>query len=195
MSSTPGPSGVVKRRDFLKVLGAAGAATATVGCSTGDVEKLIPYVTHPDQTVPSASNYYATTCRECSAGCGVLAESREGRAFKLEGNPEHPLNRGALCSRGQSAVQGLFNPDRYRGPMMRERAGAPLRAVTWDQAMQRFNQLIAQLQSEGRAGQAVFINQHETGSFPTFLDQWLADFGMPPHISYDAEAILSVRHR
>ena len=39
---------------------------------------------------------------------------------KLEGNPEHPLNRGALCARGQSALQGLYNPDRLRGPMVKE---------------------------------------------------------------------------
>ncbi|CAA9322755.1 MAG: Molybdopterin oxidoreductase, iron-sulfur binding subunit, partial [uncultured Gemmatimonadaceae bacterium] len=190
MSSTPESTGV-KRRDFLKVLGVATATTATLGCSSEDVGKLIPYVTHPDQTVPSVSNYYATTCRECAASCGVLAESREGRAFKLEGNPEHPLNRGAICSRGQAAVQGLLNPDRFRGPMMRQ-ANGRLAPVTWDVAMQRFNQLLGQVQSQGRAAQAVFVNQHESGSFPAFLDQWLADFGMPAHVSYDAEAMPQV---
>ena len=84
------------------------------------VEKLIPYLVSPDQTVPGVSTYYATTCRECSAACGVIAETRDGRAIKLEGNPEHPVNHGALCARGQAALQGLYNPDRYRGPMVRE---------------------------------------------------------------------------
>ena len=100
----PSGSAGVKRRDFLKVLGAAGAATSTIGCFQEDVERLIPYLASPDQTVPGVSTYYATTCRECSAGCGVIAETRDGRTIKLEGNPAHPVNRGALCARGQSAL-------------------------------------------------------------------------------------------
>ena len=99
MSTTTGSG--VKRRDFLKVLGAGGAATATVGCSGDKVEKLIPYLVSPDHTVPGVSTHYATTCRECAAGCGIIVETRDGRAIKAEGNPDHPVNRGALCARGQ----------------------------------------------------------------------------------------------
>src|SRR5215210_4950994 len=183
-------SGGVKHREFLKVLGAAGAATAAVGCGTDHVERLIPYVISPDQTVPGVSTYYATTCRECASACGVIAETRDGRTTKLEGNPAHPLNRGALCARGQAAVQGLYNPDRYRGPMIRQ--GNGLVRATWDQAMQRFAQIMGETRSRGGAGSAAFVNQHESGSFPAFLDAWLAGFGMPPHLSYDAEAETAV---
>ncbi len=176
----------VKRRDFLKVLGAGTAATTMLGCASEQVEKLIPYLVSPDQTVPGVSTYYATTCRECSAGCGVIAETRDGRTIKLEGNPDHPLNRGALCARGQSALQGLYNPDRYRGPMVRR--NGVLDRVTWEEALQLFAQKLGETRSRGAAGNAVFINQHETGSFPGFLDAWLAGFGMPAHLSYDAGA-------
>ena len=74
----------VKRREFLKVLGASSAAVAAAGCSehTG---KLIPYLVSPDETVPGVSTYYATTCRECATACGVIAETRDGRTIKLEG--------------------------------------------------------------------------------------------------------------
>ena len=85
MSTDTGSAGV-KRRDFLKVLGAAGATGATIGCGTEKVEKLIPYLVQPDNTVPGVSNYYATVVRDCTAGCGVIAEVRDGRAIKLEGN-------------------------------------------------------------------------------------------------------------
>ena len=178
------PNGV-KRREFLKVLGVGTAATTMLGCASEKVEKLIPYLVSPDQTVPGVSNYYATTCRECSAGCGVIAETRDGRTIKLEGNPEHPVNRGALCARGQAALQGLYNPDRYRGPMARK--GGQLQKVSWEEALQIFAQKLGETRSRG-AGNAVFINQHENGSFPGFLDAWLAGFGMPAHLSYDASA-------
>ena len=175
----------VKRRDFLKVLGAAGAAVGTAGCSehTG---KLIPYLVHPDQTVSGVSTYYATICRECAAGCGLIAETRDGRTTKLEGNPEHPLNRGALCARGQSALQGLYNPDRLRGPMVKENGA--WKPIDWDAALTLVSQKLGEARSRGGAASGVFLNQHETGSFPGFLDAWLGGFGMRPHLSVDFEA-------
>ncbi len=185
MTENSAPSGV-GRREFLKILGAGSAATAAIGCSSDRVERLIPYLTQPDETVPGVSTYYASTCRECSVGCGVLMETRDGRTFKLEGNPDHPLNRGALCARGQAAVQGLYNPDRYRGPMIRK--DDKLVPATWTEALQLLSQKLGEAQSAGTAGNALFINKHESGSFPVFLDRWLADFGMPAHLSYDSLA-------
>src|SRR5437870_2516830 len=134
--------GGVKRREFLKVLGVSTAATTMLGCASEKVEKLIPYLVSPDQTVPGVSTYYATTCRECSAACGVVAETRDGRTIKLEGNPEHPANRGALCARGQSAVQGLYNPDRFRGPLVKENGA--WKAVTWADALTRVTQKLGE---------------------------------------------------
>jgi len=176
----------VKRREFLKILGATGATTAVVGCSSEKVGKLIPYVASPDNTVPGVSQYYATTCRECAAACGVLAEVRDGRPIKLEGNPEHPMNRGAICATGLSAVQGLYNPDRYRSPMVRE--GNALKPTTWDKAFELLAQKIGEVKSKGQAGKVVFVNQHESGTFPGFLDQWLSANGMPNHLSIDSTA-------
>jgi anaerobic selenocysteine-containing dehydrogenase/Fe-S-cluster-containing dehydrogenase component len=187
-SATPAsePKAVTSRRSFLKVLGAASATTAVAACSSNTGEELIPYLVHPDETVAGVSNYYASTCRECAAGCGLLLEVRDGRTFKVEGNPDHPVNRGALCSRGQASVQGLYNPDRYRQPMLRK--DGRLTPISWTQATTLLTQQLASVQGAGKAGGAVFINQHETGSFPGFLDAWLEGYGMPPHLSYAALA-------
>jgi anaerobic selenocysteine-containing dehydrogenase/Fe-S-cluster-containing dehydrogenase component len=176
----------VDRRDFIKTVGVAAAATAMVGCTQEQVEKLIPYMTSPDQMVPGVSTYYATTCRECAAACGVIAETRDGRAIKLEGNAEHPLSRGAICARGQAALQGLYNPDRYRQPMLRR--DGQLVPISWDEGLRIFAERVAQVRAAGQAGNAVFVNLHESGNFQNFLDEWLASMGMPPHISYDAQA-------
>ncbi len=184
MSADVTTSGV-KRRDFLKVVGAGTAVASTmIGCTSEKVEKLIPYLVSPDETVPGVSTYYATTCRECSAACGIIAETRDGRAIKLEGNPSHPVNRGALCARGQAALQGLYNPDRFRGPMIRK--GHTLSRITWDEALRIFGQKLAE--NRAQAANAVFINRHESGNFPAFLNAWLAGMGMPAAINIDEDA-------
>ena len=81
----------MKRREFLKVLGVGTAATTMLGCASEKVEKLIPYLVSPDQTVPGVSTYYASTCRECSVACGVIAETRDGRTII-----EVPLTLGVV---------------------------------------------------------------------------------------------------
>jgi molybdopterin-containing oxidoreductase family iron-sulfur binding subunit len=115
-----------------------------------------------------------------------MAEVRDGRPIKLEGNPDHPHSRGAICATGLSAVQGLYNPDRYRSPMMRE--GNALKPTTWEKAYEKLASELGAVKSKGQAANAVFINQHETGTFPGFLDQWLSAQGMPGHLSVDPMA-------
>ncbi|HEX5574339.1 MAG TPA: hypothetical protein VFX42_00595, partial [Gemmatimonadales bacterium] len=93
----------IDRRRFLTVLGASGAGAAALsGCSTDKVERLIPYLVQSEDQVPGISTWYASSCTECPTGCGVHVRTREGRAVKLEGNPDHPVNQGKLCSRGQA---------------------------------------------------------------------------------------------
>jgi anaerobic selenocysteine-containing dehydrogenase/Fe-S-cluster-containing dehydrogenase component len=107
------------RRTFLKVTGIGSVAFAA-GCSSETGETLFSLVNAPDDMVTGEALWYASTCRECPAGCGVLAKNREGRVIKLEGNPDHPINRGRLCMRGQAALQSLYNPDRLKQPLLKD---------------------------------------------------------------------------
>src|SRR5512133_2911707 len=111
----------LSRRTFLLLAGSAGVAA---GCSPrAATEKLVPWLVPPDDIIPGLPLFYRTTCRECGAGCGVTARTREGRVVKLEGNPEEPIGRGALCARGQASIQALYHPDRFQGPMRRGDGG------------------------------------------------------------------------
>jgi len=85
----------------------------------------------PEYTYNGLSTYYATTCRECAAGCGLIIRTMQGRALKVEGNPKHPLNSGKTCARGQVAVEGLYNPNRVTGPIKHKR-GEALYSKEWD---------------------------------------------------------------
>src|SRR2546423_8598032 len=112
----------MNRRRFLKILGVTGGGAAALsGCGIGPepTQKLIPYLVAPDDQIPGVATWYATTCRECAAGCGLRARVREGRVVKLEGNPDSPINHGRLCARGQAALQGLYNTDRITAPHAR----------------------------------------------------------------------------
>ncbi len=122
----------MKRRDFLKVLGVSGAGAGLVGCSTDQVEKLMPYVVPPEDITPGVATWYSSVCGECSAGCGTWVKTREGRAIKVEGNPNHPVSGGALCARGHASLQGLYNPDRLSQPM--RRSGNGFEAISWEEA-------------------------------------------------------------
>jgi anaerobic selenocysteine-containing dehydrogenase len=115
----------MNRRRFLKVLGVTGGGVAALsGCGIGPepTQRFEPYLVPPENQTPGLPTWYAATCRECTAGCGIHVKVREGRAIKIEGNPESPINRGRLCARGQAALQGLYNPDRVTGPLQRTAA-------------------------------------------------------------------------
>ncbi|MBW3628723.1 MAG: 4Fe-4S dicluster domain-containing protein [Gemmatimonadetes bacterium] len=166
----------MKRRDFLKVLGVSGAGAATAGCSTGDVEKLIPYVIPSEDIVPGIPTYYTSTCRECPAGCGIHVETHEGRATKVEGNPDHPISRGNLCARGQASVQGLYHPDRFQGPVTRE-PGVRDTVVTWGTAERLLAQRIREIQQAGGGGGIVFLTQDYTGTMNRLADEFVGAIG------------------
>jgi anaerobic selenocysteine-containing dehydrogenase/Fe-S-cluster-containing dehydrogenase component len=165
----------MKRRDFLKVAGVSGAAATTVGCTTGEVQRLIPYVIPSEEIVPGVPTWYSSTCRECPAGCGVLVETHSGRATKVEGNPDHPINRGNLCARGQASVQGLYHPDRYSGPMTRE--GVQQLDVTWGTAERILADEIRRLQQAGRAGSIVYLSQAHTGTMDRLVNEFVGNIG------------------
>ena len=161
---------VFNRRDFLKLVG-IGAAGVAAGCSKPPADRLIPYLVAPEDILPGVPYWYASTCRECPAGCGVLIKSREGRVIKIEGNPNHPLSRGGLCSRGQAALQGLYDPDRVRTPMVRE--GGAWKAVSWDDGLKRAGEKLAAAKGQGVA----VITGHETGSLASLSHAFAAAAG------------------
>jgi len=128
----------ITRRDFLKLAGAGAAVTAVLtGC--GPASRYVvrePYAKMPEYTYNGESTFYATTCRECSAGCGIVVRTMQGRAIKNEGNKIHPVNLGKTCARGQISLQGLYNPDRVDHPIKRQTRGAEAAdAITWDDAV------------------------------------------------------------
>ncbi len=130
-------SNKITRRDFLKISG-IGVTAAAVLTGCGPASRYVvrqSYADMPEFNQTGKSTYYATTCQECSAGCGLIVRTQEGRAIKIEGNPNHPVNHGKVCSRGLTSVQGLYNPDRIGGPLQRTRGDRNSEPLTWEEAV------------------------------------------------------------
>src|SRR5882724_3369335 len=181
----------MKRRDFFKIVATTGAAAATGGCQQA-TETILPLVVPNEQLVPGVASWFATVCRECPAGCGVVARNREGRIVKLEGNPDHPVNEGALCLRGQAALQGLYHPDRLSGPSVRE-AGGPAKPILWDAAEKLVAERIGALRSAGKGRAIAVVSQLETGNLGALLDRWIQALGARPRVTLEPFGYESIR--
>ncbi len=153
-------------------MGVTGGVTAVSGaCSSEPLEQIIPYVIPPENSVPGVPDYYSSTCRECPAGCGVVVKTREGRAIKMEGNPDSPINRGALCALGQSSLQGLYNPDRIKSPLVKDESGK-FRVTTWEESEKSLAAKIQDIIVRGEGGKIVYLDGVSTGSYDNLVKIW-----------------------
>jgi molybdopterin-containing oxidoreductase family iron-sulfur binding subunit len=168
----------MRRRDFLKLV--IGGTAISFWSEPVRFTRLIPFVTPPEDIVPGVSTWYATSCRECPAGCGLIVRNREARATKVEGNPLHPINAGKVCARGQAAVQGLYDPDRLQHPLRRE--GGRAHTVDWDTALREIGGALASLRG---TGQVAVISDLQAGSLDNLIRDWLRAFGSERYLVYE----------
>jgi molybdopterin-containing oxidoreductase family iron-sulfur binding subunit len=105
------------RRDFLIAAGFTFAGAFLSGCQRAPVEEAIPNLEQSEEIVSARPRYYASTCGACSAGCGMLVKTRDGRPIKLGGDPDHPLSKGGLCAAGQASLLGLYDSLRLQQPL------------------------------------------------------------------------------
>ena len=176
----------IKRRDFLKILGLSGAGTGLVGCAQEPAKKLIPYLVQPEEIIPGVPNWYASVCRECPAGCGLHVKVREGRPIKVEGNPDHPVNAGRLCARGQASLQGLYNPDRIASPMRRVAETGEFEPISWEEAEAFLAERIQALRQAGRADRLHFLTDAAAGSIDRLVAAWMETLGSPNRLIYES---------
>ena len=178
------------RRTFLKAMGLGGAGSALVlsGCGDTDIvnevdlevrkELVLPNVDPQDFVRPGVEMYYASTCRQCPAGCSIHARNREGRVLKLEGNPNSPVNKGRLCMMGQAGLQGHYNPDRLTKPMIRK--GGKLVEVSWDEAESRLQKALGR-----KNARLAWLNGATSGHHAALINTYLESVGSKHHFVFD----------
>jgi len=126
------------RREFLKVSGAGlgAAALGNLGIKTTrrTIEEL--RIKNAKETT--------TICPYCGVGCGIIVASEDNgkKVINTEGNPDHPINRGNLCSKGSSLIQigfvdGKPNPRRLTKPLYRGKGASSWKEISWEEAIEK----------------------------------------------------------
>ncbi len=120
------------RRDFLKLSGAGVGATA-LGLYSGGIALAAPRV----QPLKKKVKETTTICCYCGVGCGAIVTTYEDGIVKVDGDPDHPINEGALCTKGQAMAQvhqvdGEPNTYRLTKPLYRAPNATEWEEKSWD---------------------------------------------------------------
>src|SRR5499426_4096821 len=142
------------RRRFIKLSALTGTSATLASCGNPEYH-LIRFVPE-DRLVPGIAVWKPSICPLCPAGCGLsvrvmegdtevirggqLGVTKMGLAKKLEGDPQHPINQGKLCTRGQAAIEITYHPDRVGHPLKRAgaRGDGKFEEISWEQAIAEF---------------------------------------------------------
>src|ERR1700757_1181457 len=89
-----------------------------------------------DTSVPSADRIATTTCYMCACRCGIRVHLKDGRIRYIEGNRDHPVNRGVLCAKGSAGIMTQNSPARLPAPLLRvgPRGSGEFKEIGWDEA-------------------------------------------------------------
>jgi formate dehydrogenase major subunit len=136
------------RRDFLKL---AGPATVAGTAGAGQADAL------EQQSRLSGATVTASICPYCAVGCGILVYQKKGKVIQIEGDPEHPINQGALCPKGASVMGLVNNPNRLTKPRYRAAGAAEWKEVEWAWALDQIAKRIKKTRDVS------FVEKNEKG--------------------------------
>jgi formate dehydrogenase major subunit len=119
----------INRRTFLKISGATAAGTVMGGLGFD----LSPAEVYAQELRIKGAKATTTVCCYCSVGCGIIVHTdAKGKVINAEGDPDHPINEGALCPKGGASYQIAVNPNRLQKVRYRAPYSAVWKEVTWE---------------------------------------------------------------
>lgn len=156
-------SSKASRRAFLKsMMGTAVVSSAVVSL---DAQARI-HAPHELETLKDYEEHWGF-CDMCYWRCGLKVRTRDGKAFKIDGNPEHPYNKGVVCGKGNAGIQVAFAPNRLKQPQERvgERGANQWRPIPWDEALDKVAHELNKVK-EKYGAQALVMIGHGTWEKP-----------------------------
>ena len=158
----------LSRRGFIKITAVGLAASSLGALGFGGEGEALAASVRPFKL--TAATETRNTCTYCSVACGILIYSMGDRAknarsniIHIEGDPDHPVNRGTLCPKGAGLLDIVHAPTRLKAPRYRAPGGTEFKDVSWDFAIDR----IARLMKDERDKN--FIAKNKDG---TTVNRW-----------------------
>ena len=137
--------------------------------------------TEPDgvETSPKIGDHVArTTCYMCACRCGIEVHVRDGKLRYINGNKDHPVNRGVLCGKGSAGIMQHYSPARLKKPLLRTgpRGSGEFREIEWDEAISIATERLGRIRASEPRRLAFFTGRDQSQSLTGW---WAQQFGTP----------------
>lgn len=135
-------------------------------------------------TAPKVSDEIRkTTCYMCACRCGIDVHMKDGRAVYIEGNRDHPVNRGVLCAKGSAGIMQVNAPSRLRAPLRRAgpRGSGQFEEISWQEALETAAGWLSRIRHDDPSKLAFFTGRDQSQSFTSF---WAQAFGTPNYAAH-----------
>ena len=124
-----------------------------------------------------------TTCYMCACRCGIRVHMLDGAIRFIEGNPNHPVNRGVLCAKGSAGIMNHYSPARLSRPLLRAgpRGSGEFKEIAWDEALDVATKWLAAVRRENPRKLAFFTGRDQSQALTGW---WAAQFGTPNYAAH-----------
>ncbi len=132
---------------------------------------------------PVSDEIRKTTCYMCACRCGINVHLNSGKVTYIEGNRDHPVNKGVLCAKGASGIMQVTAPSRLRAPLKRvgPRGSGAFEEISWDEALELAVSWLKPLREEAPEKLAFFTGRDQSQSFTGW---WAQAFGTPNYAAH-----------
>ncbi|MDE2791665.1 MAG: molybdopterin oxidoreductase family protein [Paracoccaceae bacterium] len=136
-----------------------------------------------DMSPPVSDEVRKTTCYMCACRCGINVHMLDGKVRYIEGNRDHPINRGVLCAKGSAGIMQHYSPARLRAPLLRtgERGEGKFREISWNEALETAVAWLDPVRQKAPEKLAFFTGRDQSQSFTGW---WAQQFGTPNYAAH-----------
>ena len=124
-----------------------------------------------------------TTCYMCACRCGINVHLKQGKVAYIEGNRDHPVNKGVLCAKGSAGIMQVNAPSRLQAPLKRTgpRGSGQFEEISWDEALSLATDWLQPIRDKNPEKLAFFTGRDQSQSFTSF---WAQNFGTPNYAAH-----------
>ncbi|MDP1532423.1 MAG: molybdopterin-dependent oxidoreductase, partial [Rubrivivax sp.] len=139
----------------------------------------------PLESPPAVTETRNTTCYMCACRCGIRVHLKNGEVRYIEGNPEHPLNKGVICAKGASGIMKQYSPARLTQPLRRkagsERGAGEFEPISWDEAFSVMEERLRKIRSTDPKKFALFTGRDQ---MQALTGMFARQFGTPNYAAH-----------